>query len=297
MDRSVEIRVGIVITVAILLFVAGMIWITETQVRDRGYTIEAAFPTVGGLAPGDPIQVAGVERGRVKGVALRPDDVLVTLWLPSDVRLRQGSLVSVENLGLMGEKFVSIQIGDQPGTVEPGTILDGYYSPGLTETMAQVNRIMVDLQEIVRRMRDTVAGDSSTAGLVQAIRNTNELSTRMLALISRSGPQVEGAVGDFAASARELRALVETNRDKVGASLDGIERTTAGLDSLVAELKTTSVSLRTITSRVEAGEGTLGKLSNDAALYDDLRKTLTSLDALILDLQKNPKKYINLEIF
>lgn len=297
MDRSVEIRVGIVMTAAIILFVAGMVWITETQVRDRGYTIEVAFPTVGGLAPGDPVQVAGVERGRVQHVALRPDDVLVTLWLPSEVTLRRGSRVSVENLGLMGEKFVSIKVGDEPGKIGEGETLEGCYSPGMTETMAQVNEILIDLHEIVRRMRATVAGDTAGAGLVETMENTNRISAEMLGLVSRSGPRLEGAVTDFAASARELRALVEGNRSKVGASLDGVERTTARLDSLAAELTATSANLRAITTRIASGEGTLGKLSTDAALYDDLRKALASLDALIVDLQKNPKKYINLEIF
>lgn len=297
MDRSVEIRVGIVIVVALILFVAGMIWITETRVQDRGYTFEAVFPTVGGLAAGDPVQVAGLERGRVKSISLRPSDVLVSIWLPSEIKVHSDATVSVENLGLMGEKFVSITLGEGPGTIAPGTVVEGRYSPGLTETMVQINELLTDLGGIVRGLRETVAADSALAMLLETIENTNRVSEEMTGLVARSRPDVESAVGDFAASARELRSIVEANREKVGRSLDGIERTTAGLDSLVVELKAASGSLRSIAARIEAGEGTLGRLSKDEALYTDLRRVLTGLDSLIVDIQKHPKKYLNLEIF
>ena len=45
------------------------------------------------------------------------------------------------------------------------------------------------------------------------------------------------------------------------------------------------------------GGGTAGRLLNDPGLYDDLRGLVTRLDSLSADLQKNPKKYINLRIF
>ncbi len=297
MDRSVEIRVGVVMLVAIILLVAGLIWITETKVRDRGYAIEAAFATVGGLAAGDPVQVAGVERGRVKDVTLRPRDVLISIWLPSDVKLRPDARVSIENLGMMGEKFVSVTIGDSAGTLAPGSIVAGRYSPGMTETMSQANVIMEDLAAIVSTLRQSVANDSSRAMLIRTIENTDRLATEMTGLMQRSRPQVESAVGDFAASAKGLRSLVDENRTRVGKSLDRIDSATAGIDTLVAELRTTSASLRSITARMDAGEGTLGKLSKDEALYTELRATLTQLDSLLVDFQKHPKKYVNLSIF
>ena len=56
-------------------------------------------------------------------------------------------------------------------------------------------------------------------------------------------------------------------------------------------------SLRSVLARIDRGEGTLGRLSTDEALYVSLNKAAESLTALLGDLQANPSKYINISIF
>jgi phospholipid/cholesterol/gamma-HCH transport system substrate-binding protein len=62
-------------------------------------------------------------------------------------------------------------------------------------------------------------------------------------------------------------------------------------------LNRTTASLQAIIGRLERGEGTLGKLTADEQLYDNLNSTVNNLNALITDIQANPRKYINLEVF
>jgi len=69
-------------------------------------------------------------------------------------------------------------------------------------------------------------------------------------------------------------------------------------------LDRSSKALESVLGRMERGEGTLGKLSKDDALYNNaleatqnLSKSSDELRKLVADLQANPKKYINLKIF
>jgi len=55
--------------------------------------------------------------------------------------------------------------------------------------------------------------------------------------------------------------------------------------------------METVLGRVERGEGTLGKLTRDDALYNNLNQAATNMNALVEDIRKNPKKYINLKVF
>jgi phospholipid/cholesterol/gamma-HCH transport system substrate-binding protein len=48
---------------------------------------------------------------------------------------------------------------------------------------------------------------------------------------------------------------------------------------------------------MERGEGTLGRLSRDEALYDNLAAAVISLDSLLVDIRLNPKRYVTIEIF
>ena len=297
MDRSVEIRVGIVILLAIILFVGGMVWITETRVGDRGYTFQAAFPTVGGLAPGDPVQVGGVERGRVKAIDLREHDVLVTIWLPSGVRVRKDARVSVESLGLMGEKIVFITIGESAETVAAGSLVEGAYTPGTGETMAQLSGVLEDLGHIVENLEATLATDSARVMLKRTLENADRLVGQTMALVEETRPKVASAVEDLSKSASEVRSFVAAKRGQVERTVDRVDEATAHLDSLVADLSAAASSMRRLTARIDAGEGTLGLLAQDDSLYHDLRKSLGSVDTLLVDIQKHPKRYLKFSLF
>ena len=76
------------------------------------------------------------------------------------------------------------------------------------------------------------------------------------------------------------------------------------MDTVTASLQRSSESVETMTGRAARGEGSLGKLMTDEELYrrlnetvDDMNKATLSLNHLIEDIQKNPKKYINLKVF
>jgi len=296
-ERSVEIRVGIVILAAIVALVVGLVWLTKAQVRDRGYTIEAVFPNAAGIAPGDPVLVGGVKQGRVKSISLRATDVIVALWLTSGTQVRRDARIAIADQGLMGTKIVNITIGASPDVVQPGEIVQGHTASGITEAMEELTGVLGDVGRIVDDFQIVLGDSANRATLRRALENSSELAAEMNALVKNTRPGVESAVSDFGAAARGLRGVVEANGEKVGRTVDRTEAAVAQLDSTMASLRAVSSSLHAITARMEAGEGTLGKLSKDEMLYSDLRKTVKDLDQLLLDIQANPKKYIKFSVF
>ena len=64
-----------------------------------------------------------------------------------------------------------------------------------------------------------------------------------------------------------------------------------------ANLDKAAVSLRTLLERIDRGEGTLGKLATDDALYVNANRAAESLASLLDDVRANPNKYINVSIF
>jgi phospholipid/cholesterol/gamma-HCH transport system substrate-binding protein len=55
--------------------------------------------------------------------------------------------------------------------------------------------------------------------------------------------------------------------------------------------------MQQVAGKVDRGDGTLGRLVNDDSLYIQVRNTTTSLQALIDDIKKNPKKYVHVSVF
>jgi phospholipid/cholesterol/gamma-HCH transport system substrate-binding protein len=92
--------------------------------------------------------------------------------------------------------------------------------------------------------------------------------------------------------------------EDVAGSGEDVARAVARADSALAVVNQTSESvlraseaLESILDRIDTGEGTLGQLSVNPALYDTLTQTLESLKALIDDVKENPMKYVKIEIF
>jgi phospholipid/cholesterol/gamma-HCH transport system substrate-binding protein len=62
-------------------------------------------------------------------------------------------------------------------------------------------------------------------------------------------------------------------------------------------LQTASAKFNGILNKMENGDGSLSKLMNDPGLYNDLRRVATRVDSLMLDLMKNPRKYLKFSVF
>ncbi|SVB40853.1 uncharacterized protein METZ01_LOCUS193707, partial [marine metagenome] len=71
----------------------------------------------------------------------------------------------------------------------------------------------------------------------------------------------------------------------------------AAIAEMGENLDSATESLRSVLARIDSGQGTLGRLSTDEALYESLNSAAETLAVLLKDLQENPSKYINLSIF
>jgi hypothetical protein len=91
--------------------------------------------------------------------------------------------------------------------------------------------------------------------------------------------------------------------------MERIDRTSADVESFasrldliqlqetVENLESTSRDLKSFAQQLNQSKSTVGKLLNEDGLYNRIDSVASSLDALILDIKANPKKYIKLSIF
>jgi phospholipid/cholesterol/gamma-HCH transport system substrate-binding protein len=116
-----EIVVGLFVLVGIVCLGYLAIKLGKLEVLgNSGYSVFADFPTVAGLKPGDPVEIAGVRVGRVDAIALADDRARLTLRLEDNVRLQEDVIASVRARGLIGDKFVLITPGASEKIIGPG---------------------------------------------------------------------------------------------------------------------------------------------------------------------------------
>jgi phospholipid/cholesterol/gamma-HCH transport system substrate-binding protein len=88
--------------------------------RDWGYEVYVDFPTAGGLNPGSPVEVAGVQAGWVEEVSLDHYRAHVKLKLRRDLQLQEDAIASIRTKGLIGDKYLAISLGGSDRLIPPG---------------------------------------------------------------------------------------------------------------------------------------------------------------------------------
>ncbi len=122
MSRNVvETVVGAVVLVvaAVFLFFA----YTTTQVHAvGGYTLSAQFDKVDGLRDGGDVRISGIKVGTILSQTLDPKTFFANLTISMDpsIKLPVDSVATITSSGLLGDKFLSIEPGNEDQTIPPG---------------------------------------------------------------------------------------------------------------------------------------------------------------------------------
>lgn len=296
-NRTVELRVGIVVIVAIAIFFFGALWIKEIKLNVERYSYSVLFPNVGALEVGDPVAVLGVEKGKVEKIRLEGGDVLVTFNLTKDVILKGDAKFTVMNIGLMGERFLAVEPGHSPETLDLSRPVKGFYDTGIPEVMGMTGLMLEEIRRLVAHLEGVFGTKWSQESIKETIRDLRKLSAELFRLLDKNKDKLENTAEDLSYTSSELRDMLERNRDKLQSSMDNFATSSAKLDTFTTTLSSLSISLKNLTQKIESGEGTLGKLVNDSTLYDDLKNTTRNVDELVTDIKKNPGKYLKFSLF
>ena len=120
-SRTTQFIVGMfgllgIVALAILSFRLGRI----TILPHPGYVLYADFDNIGGLKQGDEVDIAGVKIGKVIGDTLQGDQARVAMRIDQGVQIDSDAIASIMSSGIIGGKYVSIQLGGGDKTLASG---------------------------------------------------------------------------------------------------------------------------------------------------------------------------------
>jgi phospholipid/cholesterol/gamma-HCH transport system substrate-binding protein len=163
-EGHLELKVGIFVLLALASLTFFVISITDLSFIKKGHSIEVIFGFANGLREAAPVRLAGVEAGLVKKLRVFTDDkdqnktkVRITLWTQENLRIPIDSKITINQLGLLGEKYVEII---------PGTSLD-FYKDGVTVVGMDpipIEKITEQVAILASKMETTV--DSINSGIL-----------------------------------------------------------------------------------------------------------------------------------
>lgn len=297
MSRKFEIQVGLTVLAALAILIVGIIWLKDYSLHHDLRIWHVRFTQTGGLAASDEVQVNGLRKGAVSAMKLEGDHVIVDLSLDKDVQLTRDSRVAIRNVGLMGEKVIAIDLKTTGGVYGKDEIIPGQYELGVAEVMASMGGAVDNVNRITAQLSRIADAMDKNGDLANAVRNFRETSEDLKAAVQENRSALHQAIADFAAMSKTGRGLTTDREGQLRRTLDNFSQAAENMNRVTVRLDSLRGSLQTITSRVEHGQGTLGKLVNDDRVYRDLNGSVQALRALIEDIKANPKKYLKISVF
>ena len=109
-------KVGILVLASALSFGA-FLQIISTRGYDasNSYEVHAIFDDVLGLEKKSPVQIAGIDIGRIKDVELYKGRAKVTMIIQGEVELYEDAAVEKVAISLLGDFKLSVEPGGAPG--------------------------------------------------------------------------------------------------------------------------------------------------------------------------------------
>src|SRR5438552_6955113 len=294
-------KVGAFMLLALGIMAFFILKIEDINVRRHGVRkISAIFTDVAGLDDKSAVRIAGVRKGKVTSVHVRPDGkAKVNMEIDDDVPLHANASAKVANLGLLGEKYVDIDPGAQNLPVIPEqqqVVLMGSQPASMDDITNQVASIANDVKAITTSLRGAIGGPQGQARLEDIVENVRTITTQVREIIAANQSNVDATL----ANARVVSEQLKSEIPKLAASIDHVASTIGGtvgenradvhqvVDNTLdrpKELRTTADNLNDITGHVKTGEGTVGKLLYSNEAHDKLTSALTSVESGVNELR------------
>ncbi len=301
--RGRELRVGAFVILGLLGFLVLLFLMTDPAWFRGRYILNTRVDAASGIRRGDPVQLRGVNIGRVQGFRLEGDSVVIALEIDEgeidgDWGIPVDSRAEVGQPSVMGMTVVRIIPGRSGAYAPYGGEIPGSSTLGLLDAAEDVS---VDAREIARQVSRLLSDDNVQA-VEDALRETNALLSEFQRITDGRAEEIQAVAEALRAAAEdaqgvssEVRSMVDSG--SMSRTLESAERAARSLEGVSSDAQGAVRSLSLILDRMERGEGTLGKLSRDEELYDGLVRAAETLNDLLADVRENPGRYIKIEVF
>jgi phospholipid/cholesterol/gamma-HCH transport system substrate-binding protein len=292
------------VTVGVLvLVVAGISYFLIRSVSEgvkgkQGIVVWALFKDASGLFEKSRVQTAGISIGQIDKRELQQETALakVTIHMQPGIVLWSNAVVSKKSASLLGEYYLEIDPGSPVMLVngvkqEQHQLKDGDQikivrePTGMGDLMADVGTILPILKDILQDVHRLTSGTiTDIATNVDKLIETNSITLeRLLNRVDHIAANVENVTsseaGDAKVAIRNVREITESIKTLVGSSDSEVKSTgtavrgsLAKLQGTVDNLDKTLRNMETITSRLEKGQGTAGRLLSDDTIANNVEE-------------------------
>jgi phospholipid/cholesterol/gamma-HCH transport system substrate-binding protein len=288
-EKKTEIKVGITVFVAIILFLLIYGWAKNINVSSDEKLLFIEFPTVAGLEIGDLVSVQGVRKGLVNTIEADNNSALVTIKLNEEVELKEDAQFSIMMLDLMGGKKIEISAGTSSSIIDYSKVQKGVFAGDISTAMATLHSVEADLIATLSELKTSLEyannfiGDNNFSNnLKESVKQLNLLTYNINNLVTTNKESLNSAITNTKEITESTKILLEGNSSRFSSVLIKLDSTLSVSNHLISDFSR-------FTTEVMNSQNNLGKIIYDQELLTNLQNSLKQIEELTTIINKQLK--------
>ncbi len=313
-----EFKIGIIVVVTILAAYWGINFLKGFDMFSKEAVYHAKYANIQGIEVSNPVIYKGLKVGQISSITLTLDsagaigfiDVAFVLS-NKNVFITDSTVARIISSDLLGSRAISLERLDMGKTVAAGAYIIGAVEKDLqtqiNEQILPLKRSAETLIESVEQLVGSfkaVMNEDTKNNLIQAfatipntIKNLEQATMTIDTTIKVSSDKFKGILSNIYA----ITANIKESNGKIASIISNLDLITdsiakSNITETILLVNKTMLKTNDIMAKINSGQGTIGKLINDDQLYQELIMTNARLSLLIMDIQENPQRYINLSL-
>lgn len=309
-NMTAELKVGI-FAMAIIAILAFMTFkISDFQwARKKGYVVYINFRNIAGLDEKTKVKIAGVDAGIIENISLRDGVARLKVRVSPGERLYSDASAAIKATGLLGDKFLAINIGSSEPLLKNGDTIKNVREVVDIDDMARnLSDVSVSISRLANNLNEPLGSEEAKQALKESILNLRTITTNINSAIVSNDKRLSNVLTSINELTASIRDLVQGNKDSLNATVNNVRdfsgslkaegpqlisnlnKATKELREIIEEnkssVKGTIDSMESITRKIESGEGTIGKLVRDDRLYESLNKATEGVNKALSSIDR-----------
>ncbi len=289
-DTATAVKVGVLVVLVLLATYLVYRFVDENAGGGGTYGVYANFDDAQGLVEKSRVVIAGIQVGYIDAISLEGDQARVDIRIQEDVPLHDNASVRMETVSILGEAMLVLEPGsrDLDRLEEGDRIQVAEGAPDTDEILRSVANTARSVEAVaaqVERVFGTQQGGdqmaTALASLAEALETINDTIQRNQEVVNNTldnveettevaGPQLVRILENVEQVTADVREIIGQNREGLTQAGGDITETVANVERASERLERVMEDVEEVTDRTARGEGTIGRLTQDETLIDEV---------------------------
>lgn len=280
------------------MFIWGFSYLKGEKLLDNSRYFYAEYDNIQGLESSSFVTINGLKVGNIDKIYFHPrktGKLVVRFSVDNPIKFSKNSTAQIYSPDFISGKAIKIETNHDGVEIQSGDTLKASVEPGI---LGVLNDRMAPLQSKIESF--FTSADSVFRELKPVLKEGGDLKKSLASLnyTLETFNNTGKSLNNMLAENGKIDSIL-TNATTASSNLANISDSlnNANLKATIRKLEYTVQNFNSVLTKVDNGEGSLGKLLKDEGLYQNLEGATKEMEELLREMKLNPKRFVHFSLF